>query len=266
MPGVNRWRPASGSGVDPWQGLVQLLLGKPVGDMCPICRRKTTGSGRLCAACATILAEFPRLWCRRCGRPATGLDALGQCADCRCSPPAFLWARSLGLYQGLLRRAIVGLKYRGSREVALPLGRALALLARAASADDLPDLVVPVPQSPEGRARRRYNQATLLAGHTAATLGRPVADDWLRRVRHGPSQVGLSPGQRRANVFRAFRAGCRQESGKVLLVDDVLTTGATASACAAALLAGGAQAVVVVTCAAPPARQRPSHTRYPGGR
>jgi ComF family protein len=151
-------------------------------------------------------------------------------------------------HEGVLREAIHRFKYRNVRGLAEPLGE---LLASYMVDHSLPaDVVVPVPLHPARLADRGYNQSALLARELGRRLDLPVVEDSLLRVRHTRQQVGLSIEERRRNVADAFAcrddrlAGCR-----VLLIDDVYTTGATLNACGEALIAAGAASAWGLTLA-----------------
>ncbi|MBN1261036.1 MAG: ComF family protein [Anaerolineae bacterium] len=161
-------------------------------------------------------------------------------------------SRAVFLYKEPIRGAIHALKYRGGRQVAAALGQTMAAswLGYAMEAD----LLAPVPLYPGREARRGYNQATLLARELGKHLGIPMAPHVLYRVRNTLSQTKLSREQRRTNVVNAFvcaegldLTGCR-----VVLIDDVMTTGATLQACAGVLLNVGAEAVNAFTLARAP--------------
>jgi ComF family protein len=132
-----------------------------------------------------------------------------------------------------------------------PLGR---LLARALPREQNFDLIVPMPLHWRKRWQRGFNQAELLAGEISRRTNTPLRNA-LRRVRATQSQAGLTSAKRRENVSGAFQASRRAknraalEGGRVLLIDDVMTTGATAAACARALKRGGARQVTLLTLA-----------------
>lgn len=157
-------------------------------------------------------------------------------------------ARSLAIYEGPLRDAIRALKYRRQKTLAEPLG---TLLARSVPADLAAGItaVVPVPLHPARQAARGFNQSLLLAQPVARALGAPLAPRAIRRVQQEAAQAGLGASARRRNVQTAFAADEDVPAGRILLVDDVFSTGATADACARALLAGGAGGVAVLTLA-----------------
>jgi ComF family protein len=172
------------------------------------------------------------------------------CPGCRLDPPAFARARAVALHTGPLAEAVRRFKYDG--RYALGPGLA-ALLARDAPSELLgwAELAAPVPLHPWRLLRRGFNQAQELARGLQRHHGLAVAPRLLTRLRHTRPQVGLSPRQRVANVAWAFGVNPRQthlaRGRRVLLLDDVLTTGATVSECARVLLAAGAAEVSVLT-------------------
>ncbi len=156
-------------------------------------------------------------------------------------------AYSFGTYDGTLRELIHLFKYSRVKPLAAPLGR---LIASAIPHDQTFDLVVPVPLHWRRKLERGFNQSELLAGAVARRYGLQPANV-LRRKRSTSAQAGLSNAKRRVNVAGAFlvRRKPEVESRKVLLIDDVMTTGATLAACAAALKRAGARSVSVLTLA-----------------
>lgn len=190
--------------------------------------------------------------CDGCGLPfAYGLGEGARCAACETRPRAFARARAACLYDDHSRDLILKLKHADRPELA-----ALFALWLSRAASDLiaeADLVAPVPLHPLRLLSRRYNQAAEIARPLARRAGKVYAPGLLRRVRSTPTQGGKSGQGRRLNVRGAFSAvpgqASRLSGRRVLLIDDVLTTGATAEACARALLAAGAAAVDVATVA-----------------
>lgn len=193
---------------------------------------------------------LPEFFCRSCRTPfATKhpLDEEGRCPLCRLGMRGFDAAYSFGMYEGRLRKLIHLFKYGRIRPLARPLA---AWLASALPLDQRFEAVVPVPLHWRRRWERGFNQAALLARAVARRCGVPSVRA-LRRRRATAAQAGLSHAGRRANVSGAFlaRRDRRLAGRRVLLVDDVMTTGATASACAAALKRAGAAYVAVLTLA-----------------
>ena len=172
------------------------------------------------------------------------------CAHCRKAPFQLDGMRACAFHSGPLREAIHQLKYEGLRSLAAPLGRLMAQTwAEAAPASDL-DAIVPVPLHPARQRERGYNQAALLAREFSSSVRRPVVEGEMARVKATVPQIDLSAEQRRDNVQGAFRCTKGSLAGKrVLLVDDVCTTGATLEAAAAALYQAGAVSVWSFTLA-----------------
>jgi ComF family protein len=169
------------------------------------------------------------------------------CALCRSGLRGFDAAWCYGAYEGVLRKLIHLYKYGRIRPLARPLGR---LLDAALPADERFDLVAPMPLHWLRQYSRGFNQSDLLARAVAHTRGIPLVRA-VRRRRSTRPQAGLSNTRRRANVAGAFvvRDPRRVRGLRVLLVDDVMTTGATAGACAAALKRAGAKSVALLALA-----------------
>jgi ComF family protein len=208
--------------------------------------------GPVCVACwQSILPLTPPL-CDQCGDPLPAWRSISRapavCARCRRTRRLVRRARSIGAYDGALRRIVHALKYEGRRSVARPL----AALMRQSGAGILAGAryAVPVPLHPSRRRERGFNQAADLAH----CLGLPVVAA-LRRIRATAPQTGLPAAQRHRNVRHAFalsRAGrrlSRVPAAIVVLVDDVSTTGATLEACARVLKEAGVQEVRALTAA-----------------
>ena len=196
----------------------------------------------LCPDCEAAWEPFASPWCVRCGVP----DHIACC--CADMPETLHRARCLGPLDGWLHNAIVHLKYHGESARAGHLGD---LLGRSMLNDSPLDVdgIVPVPLHPRRVRERGYNQAELLARRAATVSGVPLVPV-LHRVRDTPRQVGSTLAQRQSNVAGAFRADARGCAGmRLLVVDDVLTTGATVASCADALCAAGATLVSVLTLA-----------------
>jgi ComF family protein len=156
-------------------------------------------------------------------------------------------AYSFGSYEATLRQLIHLFKYNQVRPLARPLG---ALIARAIPREHRFDLIIPMPLHWKKRWSRGYNQSELLAKEVSRRWGVPVAK-MVRRVKPTAPQAGLSNSKRRLNVRGAFavRKSANLKGLRVLLIDDVLTTGATASACASVLKRAGASHVAVAAVA-----------------
>jgi len=175
------------------------------------------------------------------------LDEQGRCALCRRGVRGFDAAYSFGFYEDALRELIHLFKYGRVQTLAAPLGR---LLTRALPLDQNFDVIVPMPLHWRKRWQRGFNQSELLAREIARRTHLPVRKA-LRRVRYTNAQAGLTNAKRRENVSGAFRArkSPALAGRRVLLVDDVMTTGATAASGARALKLAGAKQVTLLTLA-----------------
>lgn len=222
-------------------------------DECRICGAPLEDISRVpvCPACLAkpeaLAVEFFCTCCRAPFLNAYPLDELGRCTLCRRGLTGFDAAYAFGGYEGVLRQLIHLFKYDGIRTLAGPLaGFMLSALPRQERFDAL----VPMPLHWRRRWQRGFNQAKLLAAALSRRTGIPVVEA-VRRRRATPPQAGLSNAERRRNVAGAFavRRRVRLEGRRLLLIDDVFTTGATAGACAAALKRAGAERVSVLTLA-----------------
>jgi ComF family protein len=237
------------------EALASLVLPAP----CRICTRiLDTGSPiPFCRACMEALTQtLPEPLCARCGRPivstavAEGVS-LPQCHLCRNQVYSFDFARSFGAYSPRMARAILLLKYGNVVPLGAWFARSLAGIVERQPEGFAADAVVPVPLD-RGRLRERgYNQAELIARPLARLLGIPFRSYLLVRTRPRPSQLHLTRRERWETVRGAYATHKMAQVDKlrVLLVDDVFTTGATLDACSRALKEAGAARVVGLTVA-----------------
>ena len=204
---------------------------------------RCAGCGRFgawyCPACQAQTVSLPITRCPICGGP--GGEAGDPCRRCQYPAGALNGVLASTLFVPPVRPAIHRFKYDAVRVLAVPFAERLAGTWLATGL--VADLIVPVPLHPSREAERGYNQAALLADALSSTTGVVVAHDLLVRRRATASQTAMNHDERRENVRDAFFC-CRPAGGqRVLLVDDVFTTGATMEACAQALLAAGAASV-----------------------
>ncbi len=224
--------------------------------VCPFCTADIALRGEgLCGGCAGRLGLhlIKGPVCRVCGAPMKGnCGPESTCGACIKRPPRFSSARSLYVFSGGAREAVHCLKYRGRTMLGPVLGRALAGLV--SSMNFSPEVVLPVPLHRKKLRARGFNQSVVLARHMARSLGLRADVSSLARSRHTASQVGLNTKERRRNVAGAFvlRRAQRVGGRRVLLVDDVLTTGATVNECSRVLRAAGAEVAVVTLARAVP--------------
>ena len=226
--------------------------------LCAACREPVEGNG-LCPACWSKLSFITRPYCERLGipfqyDPGPGMLSMEAIAD----PPAYNRARAAVRFDEISRALVHALKYGDRLDLAPMMGRWIGhagheLLAQA-------DALVPVPLHWRRQWARRFNQSAMLAASVSAQTSVPVAAGALKRVKATVQQVGLSRTERASNIQGAFKV---PDSGKaavagrrLVLVDDVLTSGATVEGCARALNRAGAANVDVLVFArvADPAR------------
>ncbi len=230
------------------RGLLDLVLPH----RCLGCGGLVADPGTLCAACWQGLAFIGAPLCACCGLPFAhdeGGDA--RCAACLAAPPAFDRARAVLRYDAASKGLILAFKHADRTDAAPAFARWMARAGQELLADC--DLIAAVPLHWRRLFRRRYNQAALLALALGRLGDRPAAPDLLRRRRDTPPQGHLSRAARQRNVAGAFALAPawrdRLAGRRVLLVDDVMTTGATLDAAAQVLTRAGAAGVDVLTLA-----------------
>ena len=221
------------------QGLLAKLGKEAVNLLFPMecagCRR--TG-GILCETCIPGLAKLTPPYCRICASP----HGQSPCRWCEENAPAIDGVRAPFLMEGAVQQAIFALKYRGIRAAAPELARLLA--GYIAERRTPGDVIVAVPLHRRRLRTRGYNQSELLARELSKITGLTQAKGLLTRVKDAPPQVeAATRSQRRANVEGSYEVNGDVDGRRVLLIDDVVTTGATMSSCAAALKGAGAASV-----------------------
>ena len=207
----------------------------------------------VCQACRTRLREVPPPRCGRCGFPlGSKADHGDRCAECSRWDEALSGARSAVVLRPPANRIVHGLKYGVWSELARFMGDRMVRWAIPPDLHSGRYVVVPIPTTKRRMRARGYNQARLLASALSGAVHNPLVDA-LERSGNSSTQVGLHPTQRRANVTGVFSvradASARVSGVRVLLVDDVLTTGSTAQAAALPLVRAGASQVFLSTFA-----------------
>src|ERR1700733_2102751 len=219
--------------------------------LCAVCRAPIHGNG-LCPGCWSKLSFITRPYCERLGipfvyDPGPGILSMEAIAN----PPAYRRARAAVRFDEISRALVHALKYGDRLDLAPMMGRWLGQAGRELLQDA--DALVPVPLHWRRRWARRFNQSAMLAAAVSAASGVPIAAGALKRGKFTAPQVGLSRAERATNVQGAFRVPAEGKpevvGRRLLLVDDVLTSGATAEGCAKALLRAGARHVDVLVFA-----------------
>jgi ComF family protein len=230
--------------------LTTALLDLVLPPRCLACGATVTETGTLCAQCWRGITFLGAPCCVCCGMPFDfAIDTPAQCGACARSQPPFSRARAAMRYDEASRRLVLAFKHGDRLHLAPAFGRWMRraraeLLAEA-------DVLVPVPLHWTRLLARRYNQAAVLAHAIHAANGPPVGADWLLRRRRTPSQGKRGAQARERNVKGAFavKPGRAVEGRRILLIDDVFTTGATVGECARVLRRAGARHVDVLTLA-----------------
>lgn len=221
--------------------------------LCHSCRAFIPDAGpvHICPACRERMPTVAHPLCQVCGIPFSGAGEDHVCGACRQSAPDFYAARSALVYEGPCRDLVHAFKYHHKTHLRRPLALLAAGSLRDFVAACAPDLMVPVPLHIRRLRERGFNQAVLLGEIWAREWNLPLDRGAMRRIRWTEPQINLTAAQRRDNVKGAF--GVRDTDAvrgrRVLLVDDVYTTGSTVKECAGVLKASGAREVAVVTVA-----------------
>ncbi|MCX7308687.1 MAG: ComF family protein [Afipia sp.] len=229
----------------------RLALNIALPTLCVSCREPVAGEG-VCASCWGKLSFIARPYCERLGipfvyEPGPGLLSMEAIAD----PPAYTRARAAVRYDDVARTMVHALKYQDRTDLAPTMGRWMARAGQELL--DNADALIPVPLHWKRSWSRRYNQSGTLAKIISRDTHVPVVPDALRRIRATEQQIGLSRSERARNVQGAFKVPPEKKSlvqgRRIVLVDDVLTSGATVDACARALLRAKAASVDVLVFA-----------------
>ena len=244
MPRFDAW-------VKPWLNAGLALL---YPEVCQICNkaRAAPSEGYICSPCREDIRYIEPPFCDRCGLPFPGeITQTFECSNCQGLEWHFSRARSAVLARGTVLEAIHGYKYNHRMWFEPFLSGLLVTRALMELVPGEWDCVVPVPLHHVKHRERQFNQAQRLAVPLAEALGVPLRTDLLKRVEPTATQTRLSREERQKNVRRAFglRPGVIVSGLRVVLIDDVFTTGSTTNACARRLVESGAAQVCVWTVA-----------------
>jgi ComF family protein len=245
------WRGALHACRRAWTHATKLALDIALPTLCVSCREPVDGEG-VCASCWAKLSFIAPPYCPRLGIPFVydpGPELLSM--EAIASPPAYQRARAAVRYDEVARTLVHALKYQDRTDLAPAMGRWMARAGQELL--ESADMLIPVPLHWRRGWSRRYNQSGALAHVVARQSGVRLRGDLLQRLRATEQQVGLSRPQRASNVQGAFGVSAARQSDihgrRVILVDDVLTSGATVDACARALLRAKAVQVDVLVFA-----------------
>jgi ComF family protein len=233
------------------RSLLRATLDVALPPLCAVCRVPVDGKG-LCPACWSRLSFITRPYCERLGIPFAFDPGPGVLSmEAIASPPAYNRARAAVRFDEISRALVHALKYGDRLDLAPMMGRWISRAGHEVLAEA--DALVPVPLHWRRQWRRRFNQSAMLAAAVAAESGLPIAAGALKRVKATAQQVGLTRSERATNVQGAFKV---PEEGtalvfrrRLVVIDDVLTSGATVEGCARALLRAGAANVDVLVFA-----------------
>ena len=214
---------------------------------CPVCDEPAPYGEKICLPCMKKLKALRYPWCEKCGKKLNSESRI--CNDCERRPHLFVRCRSVFEYP-CISSAVYRFKYLGRREYASFFAES-SLKVLGDYVDGVkPDMITCVPLSKGRMLKRGYNQAGDYARELSGLIKVPFCNDALKRVRNTAPMKLLSPAERQKNLKNAFKSGQNVvKSKRILLVDDIYTTGATMDACAKVLLEAGAESVYCMTLA-----------------
>ena len=237
-------RPALTAAARPFAAAFALMLPP----RCPGCGEVVSADDQFCGPCWGALRFLTPPWCRCCGEPfAEAIGHAARCRRCAAAPPSFDAARAAFAYADPVKQVVLSLKHGDGTHLARMMAARMVRAGAGWLGADA--LLVPVPLHRWRLWKRGYNQAALIARALARRTATPLSVDALVRTRATPASGALGREARYANVAGAFRVARPVEGRRIVLVDDVLTSGATGEACAAALKAAGAKTVNLLTFA-----------------
>ncbi len=215
---------------------------------CLLCGQRLQGSTRVldfCDACMAGVIPLGPAHCCLCAQPFADATSSHLCGTCLKLPPSFTRVHAAGRYRGSIKDAVHRLKHRNQLALAKPLGLILGKIISNSGPGDPSDYIVPVPLHPHRLRQRGYNQALEIARPLSRQLELPIENRLLQRSRKTPPQQGLPADQRSRNLRNAFRLAGQVTGARILLVDDIMTTGETVRECCRTLLQGGAKEIQV---------------------
>lgn len=229
-----------------WKKIEKICLDVLYPPRCPVCGHVLLERGQMtCPECTEVFHPVTDGYCLKCGKPVREEEE--YCKDCRTRKRSFDRGRSVFIYNTQMKQSLLRYKYYGSREYgnyyAAEIVRYVGWEIRKWSID----VIVPVPLSKRRYKSRGFNQAEDLAVKVGRQMGIPSACRLVTKVRDTKAQKTLDASQRRQNLQNAFHVSEPVNGLKVLLIDDVYTTGSTVEALADCLKENGASEVFFVT-------------------
>jgi len=216
---------------------------------CPICDKIVAPFGALCCeACKKKLLYIGHDYCMKCGKGLLDSEK-AYCSRCIAHPPVFTYGRSLYRYE-CVAGSIFRLKYQGRQEYAAFFGAELFRYFKHDIAKMHADVIIPVPLHKKRLEERGYNQSALLAKELAGKTGIPCIENLVTRVKNTVPQKKLNDIERQNNLKKAFKIRRNDvKLNRMIIVDDIYTTGSTVNALSKVLFEGGAKEVFVITLA-----------------
>lgn len=203
----------------------------------------------ICPACSSRIVKLKPPFCMICGKPKDQYFVSELCEECFIEKPPFIMARSVAIYEGVVKDAIHQFKFNNKRRLAGQLGQMLVdHLHEHGITEKKIDRIMPIPLSGQRQRSRGYNQVALLANVVSLSCGAKVDAHSLMKIKDTNPQFELSRDQRLENVIGAFDS-LPVPNAAILLLDDIYTTGATAKEATLALIRAGAKSVHVLTLA-----------------
>lgn len=216
---------------------------------CPVCDRVVKIGSRICGDCIRKLYPVGENYCVKCGKEL-GNNEREYCEDCNTKTHEFIKGRGLYIYKGDIKKSIYSLKYHKRREYADFYGKEISEKLGEYILKVAPDALIPVPISRERMKKRGYNQAECIAKVIAKNLEIPMINDYVIRIKDTTPQKELDILERQNNLKKAFKIRRNDvKLDKVMIVDDIYTTGSTIDAVARALKKGGVNRVYFVVLA-----------------
>lgn len=212
---------------------------------CPVCGNDSDSHRQspVCLSCWNAIERYSGPACLICGLPVVS-DVAMHCESCLKTPPAFSKVIYYGIYDGTLRKTIHLLKFKGVKRLARPIAELLSKLSLPEA-----DRIVPVPLHSSRLREREFNQTALISRHLSRLNGIPLLLDVLKKERETLPQTDVTGKERLKNVKNVFTATQAVRGLRIIIVDDVITTGATVNECAKVLAKAGAESVTALALA-----------------